>query len=250
MDRADTCVILPTYNNAGTLAAVIESVAAYTRDILVVNDGSTDGTAAIIASFPYIKNISYPHNTGTGYALRRGFARAIELGYRYAITMDSDGQHFAGDLDQFVRQIPAHPRAIIIGARNMDQSSVPGKSSFGNRFSNFWFTLETGIRCPDTQSGYRLYPIYALAGTHFLTRKYEFEIEVLVRSAWKGIPVLSVPIRVYYPPSAERVTHFRPFKDFTRISLLNTVLVLITFFYIKPRDAFRSIIFASKTPQA
>jgi len=239
MKRDDTCVIIPTFNNAGTLADVIRSVAAYTSHILVVNDGSTDRTADIIASFPALEHLSYERNTGKGWALRQGFKRALVLGYRYAITMDSDGQHFAADLPAFMEKIAGMPDALIVGARNMDQASVPGKSSRGQAFSNFWFTLETGIRCPDTQSGFRLYPIALYRGTRFFSRKYEFEIEVLVRSAWSGIPVVSIPVRVYYPPAGERVSHFRPFKDFARISVLNSILVILTFCYIKPRAAFR-----------
>ena len=247
MARQDTCVIIPTYNNAATLGSVIRSVAACTPHILVVNDGSTDHTAEVIAAFPHLRHVSYSPNRGKGWALRQGFARARELGYRYAITMDSDGQHFAADLPAFMDQVEVVPDCLIVGARNMDQASVPGKSSFGYNFSNFWFTLETGIKCPDTQSGFRLYPVALYSRTRFLTRKYEFEIEVLVRSAWKGIPILWVPVKVYYPPKEERVTHFRPFKDFSRISVLNSVLVLITFFYIKPRQVLRRLIFASKT---
>jgi len=121
----------------------------------------------------------------------------------------------------------------------MGQASVPGGSSFGNRFSNFWFKVETGISSPDTQSVYRLYPLEPLKNMRFITRKYEFEIEVLVRAAWKGVDVVSVPVTVYYAPAAERVSHFRPFKDFFRISILNTILVLISFLYIKPRDFIR-----------
>jgi uncharacterized protein (DUF2062 family) len=133
------------------------------------------------------------------------------------------------------------PHAIFIGARNMNQSSVPGKSSFGNKFSNFWFRFETGIDLPDTQSGYRLYPIRQLEKIHFFTIKYEFEVEVIVRAAWRGIGVKCVPVRVFYPPADERVTHFRPFQDFSRISVLNTVLVFFTLVWIKPRDFFRYI---------
>lgn len=123
----------------------------------------------------------------------------------------------------------------------MDQASVPGGSSFGNKFSNFWFKAETGKTSPDTQSGYRLYPLQALKKMRFITRKYEFEIEVLVRAAWKGVDVVSVPVTVYYAPKEERVSHFRPYKDFFRISVLNTVLVLIAFLYIKPRDFIRTL---------
>ena len=240
-EQLRACVIIPTYNNENSLAAVIADVAVYTDHIIVVNDGSTDHTKAIIESFPAVQMISYDKNIGKGWALRRAFAYAIEKGYQYSITIDSDGQHFAKDLPAFIDKLQEERNAIIIGARNMNQASVPGGSSFGNRFSNFWFKVETGMTSPDTQSGYRLYPLEPIKKMRFFTRKYEFEIEVLVRAAWKGVKVLSVPVTVYYAPKAERVSHFRPYKDFFRISVLNTILVLITILYIKPRNLLRSI---------
>jgi glycosyltransferase involved in cell wall biosynthesis len=241
VDVLKACVIIPTYNNAATLAAVIEDVAEYSNHIIVVNDGSTDNTVDIVKQFPAVQFISYAENVGKGWALRKAFSYAIEKGYKYAITIDSDGQHFANDLPAFINKIEEEPNAIIIGARNMGQASVPGGSSFGNKFSNFWFKVETGITSPDTQSGFRLYPLEPLKKMRFITRKYEFEIEVLVRAAWKGVKVIAVPVTVYYAPKEERVSHFRPYKDFFRISVLNTILVLIAFLYIKPRDFIRTI---------
>ena len=181
-----------------------------------------------------------------GIALRRGFSAAVSQGYQYAISIDSDGQHFARDIPAFLDCLEKNPGALIIGARNMDQSSVPGKSSFGHRFSNFWFKVETGVRLPDTQSGFRLYPVQRLQSMTFITRRFEFEIEVIVRSAWNGIPVISVPVSVYYAPPGERVSHFRPFADFTRISILNTFLVFISFIYIRPRDLLRRLFLKQK----
>lgn len=239
LTNGELCVIIPTYNNAATLPSVIRDVAAYTNHIIVINDGSTDNTHEVLNEFSFIKQISYSQNVGKGWAMRQGFSLAIQQGYKYAITIDSDGQHFASDLPAFVQKLEIDGPAIIMGARNMNQESVPGKSSFGNKFSNFWFRIETGINCPDTQTGYRLYPLFLMKKMKFFTRKYEFEIEALVRSAWKGIRVDWIPIRVYYAPAEKRVSHFRPFKDFFRISILNTVLVLIAFLYIKPRDFFR-----------
>jgi glycosyltransferase involved in cell wall biosynthesis len=240
-DKFRVCVIIPTYNNASTLARVIEDVSFYTNNIIVANDGSTDDTIAIVERFPFVQLLTWPKNVGKGWAIRKAFAFATELNYKFAITIDSDGQHFAKDLPSFTDQLQRVTTAIIIGSRNMEQASVPGKSSFGHKFSNFWFKVETGINCPDTQSGFRLYPIWLLKDIRFITRKYEFEIEVLVRAAWKGMKVESVPVSVYYPPKEERISHFRPFKDFTRISILNTFLVLIAFVYIKPGDFFKTI---------
>lgn len=235
------CVLLPTYNNAQKLEQVLKSVLDFSDDVCVVNDGSTDNTTDILKQFPSLKILSYTPNKGKGWALRQGFEFARNNGYDYVISMDTDGQHFAEDLPTMLQALEENKNAIIIGARNMNQENVPGKSSFGNKFSNFWFTLETGIKVPDTQSGFRVYPVKALEGIRFFTRKFEFEIEVIVRAAWHGINVMAAPVKVYYPPTEERISHFRPFQDFSRISVLNTVLVFLTFFWIKPRNFFRSL---------
>jgi len=240
-DALQTCVLIPTYNNQATIAGVIRDVSAYCNNIIVVNDGSTDDTPTILKSFSNINLLTYEKNVGKGWALRKGFVHATALGFKFVISIDSDGQHFAKDLPLFLNRLETVQDAIIIGARNMDQASVPGKSSFGHKFSNFWFKVETGIATPDTQSGYRLYPLLPLKEIRFFTRKFEFEIEVLVRAAWKGVKIDSVPVQVYYAPNETRVSHFRPFRDFTRISILNTFLVIAAFLYIKPRNFLRSV---------
>lgn len=231
------CVIVPTYNNHKTLRRVLDSVLEFTENIIIVNDGSTDATSEILKEYSQLMQIHHPKNIGKGRALRNGFRKAIEMNFEYAITIDSDGQHFASDIPNFIQEIQKEPNSLLIGSRNMTQENVPKKSSFGNKFSNFWFKFETGIVLEDTQSGFRLYPLQ-LIPKQFYTNKFEFEIEVIVRSAWKGIVVKNIPIKILYDP-AERVSHFRPFKDFTRISILNTVLVLNAILYIKPRDFFR-----------
>lgn len=232
-------VLVPTYNNGGTLERVIREILFYTDRIVVVNDGSTDHTTEILSKFPTIQVVEYTPNRGKGWALRTGFKKALNLGYTHVISIDSDGQHFPEDLVKFVDALEKNPNQLIIGKRNMEQANIPRKSSFGNKFSNFWFWFETGIRLEDTQSGYRLYPIEALKKFSFFTRKFEFEIEVIVRAAWAGIPVTYVDVKVHYDEVGKRVSHFRPFRDFSRISVLNTVLVTITLLYIKPRDFFR-----------
>jgi glycosyltransferase involved in cell wall biosynthesis len=231
------CVIVPTYNNHKTLKKVLDSILDFTTNIIIVNDGSTDDTFEILQQYSQLTQIHHPKNIGKGRALRNGFRKAIEMHFEYAITIDSDGQHFAADIPSFIAEIQKEPNSLLIGSRNMTQENVPKKSSFGNKFSNFWFKFETGIVLEDTQSGFRLYPLN-LIPKQFYTNKFEFEIEVIVRSAWKGIIVKNIPIQILYDP-LERVSHFRPFKDFTRISILNTVLVINALLYIKPRDYFR-----------
>lgn len=239
ISKLKTCVIIPTYNNHKTLQRVIDGVLNFTNHIIIVNDGSTDTTAEILQSYSHITIVQIDKNQGKGNALRQGFKKAIDLGYHYAITIDSDGQHYPDDIPVFLDALEQEGKPVLlIGNRNMEQDGIPKKSSFGNNFSNFWFWFETGIKLDDTQSGYRLYPLQHIP-KRFFTKKFEFEIEVIVRTAWKDVPVKNVPIKILYDPN-ERVSHFRPFKDFTRISILNTVLVIITLLYIKPRNFFRS----------
>lgn len=241
-DQYKICVLIPTYNNMQHLGHVIDQVLSYTHNLIVVNDGSTDGTANYIQkNQPLVKLLTYNQNQGKGIALQKGFRYAQDLGYHYAITMDSDGQHYADDLQQFIDAFIPGEKQLMIGARNMDQTHIPGKSTFGNKFSNFWFWVETGIKLPDTQSGYRLYPLQEINSKRYYSSKYEFEIEAPVRAAWNGTIIKAVPVKVYYPPAHERITHFRPFKDFTRISILNTFLTFIALLWIHPRNFIKKI---------
>jgi glycosyltransferase involved in cell wall biosynthesis len=229
------CVVLiPTYNNEKTLKKVIDSVRQYSPNIMVVNDGSTDSTPHILAQEKDLHIISYTENRGKGYALKTGLREAINLGYKYAITIDSDGQHYAEDIHVFVNEIKENPNALLVGARNLNAENMPSKNTFANKFSNFWYKVETGIKLSDTQSGYRLYPLDFIKKTRFITRGYEFEVEVIVRAAWSGLVVKNVPINVFYPKAEERVSHFKPLRDFTRISILNTYLVLLAFLFYYP----------------
>lgn len=229
------CVIVPTYNNHKTVGRVIEEVLAYTDDLIVVNDGATDSTAQILDGFEdRIVRISYSPNKGKGYALRMGFQKATELGYKYAITLDSDGQHFANDIPKFIEVHRSHPNHVIMGARNLEAEGMPAQNGFANRFSNFWFRLQTGIYMPDTQTGFRLYPLDKIKNLSFFTTRFEFEIEVIVKLAWRDVPFVSVPIQVKYDPN-ERVSHFRPGPDFTRISFLNAWFTILTALYHLPK---------------
>jgi len=235
------CIILPTYNNAGTLARVIEEVREWCADVFVVNDGSTDETHDILqelassADGNRLNIIEYPDgkNRGKGYALKTALRQATEAGFSYAVTMDSDGQHYASDMPVFIEALEKNDGAMIIGARNLQADGMPGKNTFANKFSNFWFKVETLQTLADTQSGYRLYPLVSMRDMRFFTPRYEFEVESIVRLAWNDVKVMNVPINVIYPE--DRVSHFRPLHDFTRISILNTVLVICALLYFYPK---------------
>lgn len=239
--RLGCAVVIPTYNNDRTLGGVIAGVRRYCADIFVVNDGSTDRTAEVLASTEGIRTIAYARNRGKGYALRCGLRAAREAGFRYALTIDSDGQHYPDDIARFIERIERRPDTLLIGARNLTADNMPARNTFANRFSNFWYLVETGRRLEDTQSGFRLYPLRQLGRLRSLCSRYEFEVEVIVRAAWRGVEVENIPVRVYYAPDGERVSHFRPLRDFTRISLLNSVLVLEALLFYYPWRFFRAL---------
>ena len=231
MQQQKVCTIIPTYNNGGTLRDVVERVLTFCSDVIVVNDGCTDNSIEILASFcERITVVDYGKNRGKGYALKQGFKKAKQMGFNYAITIDSDGQHFPEDIPLFVETLEQHPCALIVGSRDLKQENMPGKNSFANKFSNFWFKIQTGINLLDTQTGYRLYPLRRLP--HIFSARYEAELSLLVFSAWRGTDLVPIKVNVLYPE--DRVTHFRPFWDFFRISVLNTILCLIALVYGLP----------------
>ena len=233
------CVIIPTFNNAGTLEHVVLSALDYCGDVIVVNDGSTDDTYEILQRIAGITIVSYNTNRGKGYALKKGFQKAQSLGLAYAITMDADGQHLASDIPLLLQANKEHPGALIVGERALEGVQRSKGSVFANKFSNFWFYVQTGRHLPDTQTGYRLYPLRKLYGLSLLTSRYEAELELLVFASWHGVQLVSTPIHVYYPPKEERVSHFRPKKDFLRISVLNTILCFLAIVYGLPLRVIR-----------
>ena len=233
-----TCIIVPVYNNVGTIKDVVQRTLKFCKDVIVVDDGSTDGSSDSLETLGVIV-VRYGKNRGKGYALKTGFKEAKSRGFERAITIDADGQHFPEDIPVFATEAKAHPDAMLVGSRNLRMENMPGGNTFANKFSNFWFRLQTGVNLPDTQSGFRLYQLNHIGKLHFLTYRYEAELELLVFQCWKGIRMLPVGINVYYPPEGERVTHFRPFRDFFRISVLNTVLCVLALFYGLPSRLLR-----------
>ncbi len=237
-NKINICTVIPVYNNAETIKAVIDDALQYNKNLIVVDDGSNDAGKDIISAVKNIHLVRYAPNRGKGYALRSAFEKARELGYTHVVCMDADGQHLAKDLPAFDKAIHQNPEAVIIGARTFDSENIPGGSSFGRKFSNFWFRAETGIKLTDTQSGFRAYPLLKMQKFNWITKRYEFEIESIVRFAWRGGTIKEIPVSVYYPKPEDRVSHFRPYKDFFRISVLNSLLVIIALLYGLPRRIF------------
>ena len=236
------CVVIPTYNNAGTIADVVRRTLECCLDVIVVADGCTDQTLDILQGIEGITVVCCAKNGGKGSALKRGFKQALQMGFAYAITLDADGQHFPEDIPTLLRANQQHPGALIVGERKgLDAVQRSKGSKFANAFANFWFAIQTGRRLKDTQTGFRLYPLKKLRGLSLLTSRYEAELELLVFASWHGVEIVSEPVNVYYPKPEERVSHFRPIADFSRIFVLNTILCLLAVVYGLPLAIWRGL---------
>lgn len=220
-------MVVPAYDNARTLEAVVRGAREHGVRVIVVDDGSRDATPEILARVEGVEVVRHERNRGKGAALRSGFARALAAGCSHAVTVDADGQHPPEEIARFVAAARAEPTALILGDRDLAAAGAGLGSRLGRRNSNFWTWVETGLRLPDTQSGYRCYPLAAVDRLRLRTRGYDFEIEVLVKAAWTGVPIRSIACRVVYLPPGQRVSHMRPVLDFLRIAWLNTRLVFL-----------------------
>jgi uncharacterized protein (DUF2062 family) len=219
------CAVIPCFNHPTTVAAVAQSARAHCP-VIVVDDGSTQP----LPDLPGCDLIRLEKNSGKGAALRAGFQRAVELGFTHAITLDADGQHFAEDLPEFMAAASLQPESLIVGVRDFFAAGCPVHRRRSNAVSTFWFRIETGVRLPDTQCGFRCYP---LALTHRLkprSGRYAFELEFMVRAAWIGTPIVAVPVKCTYAPDQIRQSHFRPVRDLAHITLMNIGLVLQSWF--------------------
>lgn len=245
VEENEVCAVIPTYQNAKTLLQVVADVHRVVDTVFVVDDGSNDVTAALLdkatGNERPEKVLTHAKNQGKGAALKTGLTFARQQGFRYAVTVDADRQHRADDIPALLKAVEEEPDALVIGSRGLQHENMPAKSTFANRFSNFWFALQTLQRLPDTQSGLRVYPLRRLHGLRWMSARYEAELTLLVFSAWAGVKLLPVPVSVYYPPRDQRVTHFRPGRDFTRISVLNTLLCFLMVVYGWPRIFCRQI---------
>ena len=225
-------VIVPTFNNAGTLPLVLEQIGRHGLAIIVVNDGSGDSTPEILARwaqghYRHRVVITHQENQGKAAALRSGFALALANGYTHAVTIDSDGQHDASEIPRFVEAARSSPGSLILGTRQYDLEAYPGKNKLGRFLSNLAVQLECGLRVSDSQCGFRVYPLGLLAGLRCVSGRYAFEAELLTRSVWAGAGAVQCPASCRYEiPEARRVTHFRPWFDSLHGLLLHARLLL------------------------
>ncbi len=209
-------IVIPTFNHGGQVHDVVEKALRSGFPVIVVDDGSTDATPTVLASISNLTVIRHKKNLGKGASLLTGFAEASRLA-DWAITIDADGQHDPEDIPSLIKAIPEGQRPLVIGKRSgMEQEIVPWTSFWGRRFSNFWIWASCGKWVSDSQSGFRIYPLPEILHLRSRARRYQFEVEILVLAIWSGLPVIEVPVTVLYGPARERVSHFRPWRDFWR----------------------------------
>ena len=218
-------VVAPTYNNAGTLGDILSRIAALGLPIIVVNDGSTDGTEKLLAGDRSLTVITHPRNRGKAAALNTGFAAAIDTGFTHAITIDTDGQLDPEEIPTLLDAARRHPEALIVGRRKDRIDGYPTRSRMGRRVSNLMVRLESGLHVDDSQCGFRVYPLGLIAAVKCSVGHYGFETEVITRAGWVGCAVEQVPVTCRYLSSDQRVSHFRPCIDTLRGARMHLFLL-------------------------
>jgi glycosyltransferase involved in cell wall biosynthesis len=223
-------IVIPAYNHGSQLRDVLAKTLQFGFPVFVVDDGSTDSTPQILASFSRVTVIRHEVNQGKGVSLLNGFSLARHVA-DYAITLDADGQHNPDDIPSLVRAVPERERPLVLGTRlGMEHAHVPWTSRWGRKFSNFWVWASCGKWVSDSQSGFRLYPLPETLNLGAASRRFQFEVEIMVRAVWSGIPIQEVPVSARYGSATERISHFRPFVDFMRNFVVFTKLILMRFF--------------------
>ncbi len=218
------CVV-PVYNNAATVKDVVATCRAILRNVVVVDDGSTDVDLALLLSDLDVVLLKHEKNLGKGAAILSASRYIGDRGGTYLITIDADGQHDPRDLDRFLPLLQESDSRLVVGCRDFNTDNVPSSSRFGRTFANFWLKAETGCTIDDCQSGFRAYPVHYLNQLRFKGSRYDFEAEVLAKAAWAGMELLMVPISVHYPKPAERISSFRPVLDNLRLTRIHAMLV-------------------------
>jgi len=220
-------LVIPLYNHGSTVAGVVKEAAGLGWPVFLVNDGSTDDPPLTeLAGIPGVKVLDHPANRGKGASLMTGFKEAAGK-VEWALTIDADGQHRAGEAVRLAAAIPPSGKPIILGRRTgMTRETAPWGSRFGRKFSNFWVWAASGRKLKDSQSGFRLYPLPETLELRPKARRFQFEVEVLALAAWAGMEILEVPVSVVYQPPGERISHFRPWSDFWRNASTFTRLIV------------------------
>ncbi len=209
-----TCAVIPARNEARTIGDVVRGALASVDRVIVVDDGSTDGTAAALEGLP-VQLVRHEQAGGKAAALARGFAQAISAQAEWVVSLDGDGQHDPADIPRLLEAAHAHPAHLVLGARLRQRHRQPGIRKFANRFADFFVSWASGQRVPDSQTGFRVYPRELLEIVHPSTARrhgFVFETAMLIDGARRGFPCVAVAIDSVYDDDA-RPSYFKPGKD-------------------------------------
>lgn len=211
MRSDDVIVVIPTLNNNNTIQKVVDDVLSCGYRAIVVDDGYDIPLVTILKPHDRVDIITHAQNMGKGEAIISGAKKAKDMGYSFFISIDGDGQHLASEIQKLL-STKNSTNQIVIGARNFNIANVPNGSKFGRWFSNFWACWDTGYNITDSLSGFRLYPT-SILDLVIKTKRFDWEMEVLVRFADGGGEIIEASVECYYPKEGERVSHFRKFSD-------------------------------------
>lgn len=220
-------VIAPTFNNASTVLEIVKGVLARGLDVIVVNDGSSDGTSDLLAGLNdgRVTVLTHAQNRGKAAALWTGFSRAIAAGFSHAVTIDTDGQLDPAEIPILLEAARHAPLALIVGERDVSAKGYPARSRIGRRVSNLLVRLESGVHVQDSQCGFRVYPLGLIGAIPFRAGHYGFETEVITRAGWAGCEIVQAPVTCRYLPEGRRVSHFRPWVDSFRAVAMHAFLL-------------------------
>jgi glycosyltransferase involved in cell wall biosynthesis len=213
---ARTAALVPAFNAAASIGAVVTGTRPLLEPVVVVDDGSADDTAPRAAAAG-AEVLRHSANQGKGAALVTGLRHLAAAGIERALTLDADGQHLPDQIPLLLAASDAAPEAIVVGVRRKEDFAIKRVARLGNWLADRLMRWVAAQPLPDTQSGFRVYPVVPTLALGTRGTRYDFETEVLLRAARSGMPVLGVPVAVYYPPVAERVSHYRPWADTLRI---------------------------------
>lgn len=240
MDLKEHFVVIPALNESSTIRDIVTRSLKITSKVIVVDDGSSDGTSLALEGLP-VMILQNQTSMGKGASLWRGFQYALELGAERIITLDADGQHLPEEIPRLIQASQEAAHRLIIGARPRDWSQIHNPRVLANRVADFWISWASGYWVQDTQSGFRIYPKRLLEKInikHGKGRGFVFESEVLIKASRLGFESVCVPITS--PPSPKsRKSHFRPILDVLRITRMVFVQLLICKF--SPSGLYRTI---------
>jgi len=223
------CFVIPCYNHDIVIKDTIKSLCDFNFPIVLVDDGSQVSTRDILKNiaqeFPLVTLIHRKENGGKGAAMQTGLSAAIEMNLTHAIQVDADGQHDLSDIIKFIETAKASPNSLVSGQPVYDDSISKGRY-YGRFITHFWVGIETlSFKVIDSMCGFRVYPLNAyekLIEKSTLGNRMDFDIEVMVKMMWQGVPVNFVKTKVHYPEFG--ISHFHAFKDNVIITKMHTRL--------------------------